>query len=264
MNIIQPVSPVGTGAGKPYAGESNANQLYLKSIAAGSDMAITNGVSDITIANSKPENTTVANVGTGAGLVYRDKTGDQINLKTVKAGSNITVTNNADDITLAATGGASSIYWEDFVPYNAFYFNEGISTYWNGNLDSTLAGFKAGNGDRFTGSYLPHKGYAGGQLEVQWWAWLQSAGSSSTHEFSFKGRWIANGDDIDVAYSNVVAAASAASGTGWRGIVSAWANFTPDGSWAANKFINMKIYRSESNSDEPYFSGFKIRYPINI
>lgn len=48
-----------------------------------------------------------ANVGTGEGDVYRDKTGVTLNLKTIKAGSNVTVTNNADDITIGSTGGAS-------------------------------------------------------------------------------------------------------------------------------------------------------------
>ena len=41
-----------------------------------------------------------ANVGTGAGLVFRDKTGTTLNFKSLSAGSDIVVTNNADDITL--------------------------------------------------------------------------------------------------------------------------------------------------------------------
>jgi len=49
------------------------------------------------------ESTTVVNVGTGTGLVYRDMTGAQINLKSIKQGTGITVTNNADDITVTCT-----------------------------------------------------------------------------------------------------------------------------------------------------------------
>lgn len=45
-----------------------------------------------------------ANVGTGAGLVFRDKTSVTLNLKTLKAGTGVTITNNTDDITLDATG----------------------------------------------------------------------------------------------------------------------------------------------------------------
>src|SRR4249920_3010084 len=40
-----------------------------------------------------------ANVGTGTGLIFRDKTSVTLNLKTIKAGTGVTITNNADDIT---------------------------------------------------------------------------------------------------------------------------------------------------------------------
>jgi hypothetical protein len=41
-----------------------------------------------------------ANVGAGSGLVFRDKTGTTLNFKSVIAGNDIVVTNNADDITI--------------------------------------------------------------------------------------------------------------------------------------------------------------------
>jgi hypothetical protein len=41
------------------------------------------------------------NVGDGAGQVYKDKSGVTLRFKTIKAGSGVTVTNNADDVTLA-------------------------------------------------------------------------------------------------------------------------------------------------------------------
>lgn len=50
------------------------------------------------------EANTAANVGTGAGLIFRDKTSVTLNLKTIKAGTGVTITNNTDDITLDATG----------------------------------------------------------------------------------------------------------------------------------------------------------------
>ncbi|HPS61992.1 MAG TPA: hypothetical protein PLK82_02965 [Bacteroidales bacterium] len=46
---------------------------------------------------------TVSNVGSGTGLVFRDKTGSNINLKTLLAGTAMLVTNNANDITIANT-----------------------------------------------------------------------------------------------------------------------------------------------------------------
>lgn len=58
-------------------------------------------VDDITI-------TSAANVGTGVGQVFRDITTKILNLKTLLAGTGITITNNADDITIASTTGAGS------------------------------------------------------------------------------------------------------------------------------------------------------------
>jgi hypothetical protein len=45
-----------------------------------------------------------ANVGTGTGTIFRDKTSVTLNLKTIKAGTGVTITNNTNDITLDATG----------------------------------------------------------------------------------------------------------------------------------------------------------------
>lgn len=47
--------------------------------------------------------TGAANVGTGTGNVFRDVTTGTINLKTLKAGTNISITDNANDITIADT-----------------------------------------------------------------------------------------------------------------------------------------------------------------
>lgn len=48
------------------------------------------------------------NVGTGQGSVFRDKTGLFLNFKTILAGSNITVTDNADTVEISAAGAASA------------------------------------------------------------------------------------------------------------------------------------------------------------
>lgn len=53
------------------------------------------------------ESTSVANAGDGTGLVYKDMTDNQINLRSIKAGTNVTVTNNTNDITIAAEGADS-------------------------------------------------------------------------------------------------------------------------------------------------------------
>lgn len=56
------------------------------------------------LAPSGGEVNLAANVGTGDG-VFRDKTGVTLNLKTLKAGANITLTPSADEILIAASGG---------------------------------------------------------------------------------------------------------------------------------------------------------------
>lgn len=53
-------------------------------------------------------NITGSNVGTGEGNVFKQRSGDTLQFKTIKAGSGITVTDNTDDITIASTGGASA------------------------------------------------------------------------------------------------------------------------------------------------------------
>ena len=59
--------------------------------------------------NSTGYVTTAANVGTGTGEVFRDKTSTTLNFKTIKAGSNISITNNANDITISSNASSSGI-----------------------------------------------------------------------------------------------------------------------------------------------------------
>jgi hypothetical protein len=78
----------------------SANQV-LGVNAGGTDLAWTS-------APGGGEANTAANVGTGTGTIFRDKTSVTLNLKTLLAGTGITITNNTNDITLASTGGGST------------------------------------------------------------------------------------------------------------------------------------------------------------
>jgi hypothetical protein len=50
---------------------------------------------------------TMSNAGTGAGQVYKQKTGVDFELRNIAAGSGIVVTNGASDITIASSGGGA-------------------------------------------------------------------------------------------------------------------------------------------------------------
>ncbi len=50
------------------------------------------------------EDNTGANVGVGTGTLFRDKIGVTLNFKSLIGGDNITVTDNADDVTITSTG----------------------------------------------------------------------------------------------------------------------------------------------------------------
>jgi len=57
---------------------------------------------------STPNSTNGANVGVGTGLIFRDKTGNTLNFKSLIQASHIIITNNANDITLATDGTSSN------------------------------------------------------------------------------------------------------------------------------------------------------------
>jgi len=100
---VNTAANVGTGTGLVYRDKTGAN-LNFKSLKQGTNLTIANNADDITLSGPVPgEVNTASNVGAGTGLVYRDKTGANLNLRSLIAGAGIAITNNADDITLAAS-----------------------------------------------------------------------------------------------------------------------------------------------------------------
>ncbi len=65
------------------------------------------------------ESNTGANVGAGVG-VFRDKTGVVLNLRSLIAGTNVTIVNNGDDITISAAGGGGVPDMRDVVVFDHF------------------------------------------------------------------------------------------------------------------------------------------------
>lgn len=78
--------------------------LRIKSLTAGANITITGNADDVQIAASggSGEVNTASNVGGGSGI-FRQKTGVDLELKSLVAGANITITPSTDTITIAAS-----------------------------------------------------------------------------------------------------------------------------------------------------------------
>lgn len=76
----------------------------VESVVAGTNVTVdnTDPANPIVTATDTGEANTASNVGAGAGKVFKQKTGDDLELKSIKAGTNITVTNNVSDVEIAA------------------------------------------------------------------------------------------------------------------------------------------------------------------
>jgi hypothetical protein len=77
-------------------------------------LAVNSGGTDLqwTTAAGGGDVTGAANVGSGTGQIFRDEVTGVLNLKSLLAGSNITLTNNANDITIASSGGGAASFAE--------------------------------------------------------------------------------------------------------------------------------------------------------
>ncbi len=105
------------GRGQPWKGVGKGRKDRIGTDEVIDDSLQSEDIKDGTIAevdldsalqakvNSGGEANTNSNEGTGEGTLSKTKSGVNLPLKTLKQGTNITLTNNADDITIDATGG---------------------------------------------------------------------------------------------------------------------------------------------------------------
>jgi hypothetical protein len=100
------------GSGHGIYKEKVSADLRFKTLVAGSNITIDNSnANQLTISASGGsgggEVNTITNLGTGYGI-YRNKIGTDLKLRSLVAGSNISIDTNANHITISSTGGGSS------------------------------------------------------------------------------------------------------------------------------------------------------------
>ena len=113
---------LGTGTGV-YASKDGSS-LRFKSLKAGTNVTLSDNGSEITIASTGTtggtgETNTASNVGTGSGL-FKTKNGVDLQFKTIKAGTNVTLTSGTDDITISALGGGGGGTLDGFADITDF------------------------------------------------------------------------------------------------------------------------------------------------
>lgn len=98
------------GAGTPVYDGKTGTTLKFRSLVAGSGISLSSvagGATTITSTVVPGETNTASNVGTGEGVLFKSKNIYDLQFKTLKAGSNVTITNGTNEVTInaAASGG---------------------------------------------------------------------------------------------------------------------------------------------------------------
>jgi hypothetical protein len=98
---------VGTGAGNVFK-DKDGVVLRFRRILAGTNVTITQVSDDIRIDASgggSGEVNTGSSLGAGEGAVFKQKTGVDLEFRSIKAGTNVTITQDGSEITINSSGG---------------------------------------------------------------------------------------------------------------------------------------------------------------
>jgi hypothetical protein len=109
--------------------------------------------------------TTASNIGTGEGTIFTSVSGSTLQLKTIKAGSNVTITNNANDITINSTASGSTTSNLPILVYRTTNF-----TFSAANVDITGMSGSVGINKKYFVRVLPMSSSAygtGGERQIK-------------------------------------------------------------------------------------------------
>ena len=268
MIKIPIIKNIGAGTGQTFKQETASNENELRTIAAGTGIGIANNANDITITNSLPENTTVANVGAGTGLVYRDKTSDQINLKRIAAGSGISVTNGADDITIAtSTSAKGNIYlpgssnrWVSLCGspvVTAFQWQPGSTNGWGTGSWQ----FNQNDGACIGAMIAMPEYYDGLTIRGRLYFWTNNTGSANDVKWKVGFLGMADGDSVETNTTKVTAYDPAATYRTMR--ITPEFTLVPTQRAAALMALGISVWRENDSYASPvYFAGLQLMFGL--
>jgi hypothetical protein len=107
---------VNLGAGNQvFAGKTGVDLLF-RTLTAGANVTLTQGADTIQIdatgGGTGGEVNTASNIGTGAGQVFAQKNGVDLQFRTLKAGTDISISTSGNEVTIASTGGGGGTSWD--------------------------------------------------------------------------------------------------------------------------------------------------------
>jgi len=97
------------GAGRQVFSALIGAILHFRTLVPGTNITLTQNANDVTFDCPAPgEINTASNLGAG-GQVFKSKVASDLQFRSIVAGANITVTQNANDLTIAASGGGGGL-----------------------------------------------------------------------------------------------------------------------------------------------------------